>query len=105
VIAGASVDDVDNVGAGLPLHNAGKAVNVGVTFGVTVCTIVCVVAHWPAVGVNVYVFVVVLLTAAGLQVPVIAGAFVDDVDNVGATAPLQIAGSALNVGVTVGVTV
>ena len=40
-----------------------------------------------------------MLTVAGLHVPVIA--FVDVVDNVGAVAPLQIAGRAANVG-TVG---
>ena len=50
-------------------------------------------------------FVAVLLTAAGFQVPVIAGEFVDDVDKVGAGAPLQIAGNAANVVVTLAVTV
>ena len=44
-----------------------------------------------------------LSTIAGLQVPVIA--FVDVVGNTGATAPLHIAGNALNVGVTFGVIV
>ena len=47
--------------------------------------------------------VTVLLTAAGLQVPVIA--FVDVVGNTGAAAPLHIVGNALNVGVTFGVIV
>ena len=41
----ALVDVVGNTGAAAPLHIAGNAVNVGVTFGVTVCTIVVVKAH------------------------------------------------------------
>jgi hypothetical protein len=45
VIAGAFVDDVGNVGAGLPLHNAGNAANVGTVLAVIVCTIVVVNAH------------------------------------------------------------
>ena len=53
VIAGASVDDVGNVGAVPFAQIAVNGANVGVTFGVTVCTNVCVVAHWPAVGVKV----------------------------------------------------
>jgi hypothetical protein len=44
-------------------------VNVGVTGWLTVTIIVAVVAHCPAVGVNVYVVVAVLLIA-GDQVPV-----------------------------------
>ena len=46
---------------------------------------------------------VVLLTTAGLQVPVIP--LVEVVGNVGETDPAQNAGIALNVGVTFGVTV
>ena len=42
-------------------------------------------AHCPAVGVNVYVAVFVLLTVAGAQVPVIP--FVDVVGRTGAVAP------------------
>jgi hypothetical protein len=99
----ASNDVVGNTGAGDPAQIAVNAVNVGVTFGVTVCTIVVVKAHWPAVGVNVYVPVTVLSTIAGLQVPVIT--FVDVVGNTGAAAPLHIAVNAVNVGVTFGVTV
>jgi hypothetical protein len=53
VIGVAFVDDSGNTGATAPLHIAGNALNVGVTFGVTVCTIVVVKAHWPAAGVNV----------------------------------------------------
>ena len=94
----ASNDVVGNTGAAAPLHMAGNAANVGVTFGVIVCTIVVVKAHWPAAGVNVYVPVAVLLTAAGLQVPVIGVPFVDDSCNTGATPPLHIVVNALNVG-------
>ena len=46
---------------------------------------------------------VVLLTVAGLQVPVIL--FVDVVDKVGATAPEQIGSIASNVGAMLGLTV
>ena len=49
----AFVDVVGNTGAGAPVQIAANAVNVGVTVVVTVCTIVVVVAHTPAVGVNV----------------------------------------------------
>ena len=42
--------------------------------------------------------VTVLLTAAGLQVPVIGVPFVDDSGNTGANAPLHIVANALNVG-------
>jgi hypothetical protein len=36
-----------------PLQIGATALNVGVTFGLTVMVKVVVVAHWPAVGVNV----------------------------------------------------
>jgi hypothetical protein len=45
----------------------------------------------------------VLLTAAGLHVPVIP--LLEVVGKTGAVAPLQIAGIAVNVGVTIGFTV
>jgi hypothetical protein len=55
-----------------------------------------VLAHNPAVGVNVYVFPIVLLNA-GLHVPVIP--FVEVVGNAFKVPPLQIAvGSPVNVG-------
>ena len=54
--------------------------------GFTVTLNVAVVAHWPAVGVNVYVPEVELLTVAGFQVPVIP--FVDVFGNDG-TLPLS----------------
>ena len=47
------VEVVGNVGAEEPEQNAGIAANVGVTLGVTVISIVVVVAHWLASGVNV----------------------------------------------------
>ena len=43
--------------------------NVGVRIGFTVTVNVCVVAHTPAVGVNVYVPLAVVLTVAGNHVP------------------------------------
>jgi hypothetical protein len=79
--------------------------NVGVTFGFTVTVNVVVVAHWPASGVNVYVPPVVLLTIAGLHVPVIPS--VDEFGSVWAAAPEQIVELVpkLNVGVIFGFTV
>ena len=41
------------VGAAVPEHKAGMAVNVGVMFGVTVTLRLVVAAHWPAAGVKV----------------------------------------------------
>ena len=47
---------------------------------------VAVVAHCPAVGVNVYTVVpAVAVLTAGAQVPVMAGRLVDDNGNTGAT--------------------
>ena len=79
--------------------------NVGVIFGFTVTVNVAVVAHCPAVGVNVYVPLAVLLTTDGLQVPVIL--FVDVVGKVGTVPPAQIVDVVpkLNVGVMFGFTV
>ena len=58
----------------------------GVVLGLIVIVSVVVVAHNPAVGVNVYVVVAVLLIA-GLHVPVIP--FVEVVGNAGMAAPEQ----------------
>jgi hypothetical protein len=63
---------------------------------VTVVVKVAVVAHCPAVGVKVYVPPVVLLTVAGLHVPLIP--LVELAGNVGAVVPLQKAGIAAKVG-------
>jgi hypothetical protein len=85
-----------------PEQIAATGVKVGVMFGLTVMVIVAVVAHWPAVGVNVYV-VVVVLSNAGLQVPLMP--LVDVVGNAAKAAPEQIAATGVNVGVMFGLTV
>ena len=76
--------------------------NVGVTFGFTVIVLVIVVAHCPAVGVNVYVVVAVLFNA-GDQVPVIP--FVEVVGNAAKVAPVQIGFITANVGTILELTV
>ena len=85
-----------------PEQIGATAVNVGVMFGLTVIVKVVVVAHCPAIGVNVYVVVAVLFSA-GAQVPVIP--LVDVVGNGANTAPEQMGATALNVGVMFGFTV
>lgn len=97
------MDVVGNTGATVPEQIAGTGSKVGVTIELTVTVSIVVVAHWPAVGVKVYVVVAVLLTTAGVQVPVIP--LVDVVGNIGATVPEQIAGTGSNVGVTIELTV
>jgi hypothetical protein len=84
-----------------PLHTGATCVNVGVTFGLTVTDIVAVVAHCPAVGVNVYVVVDVLFTA-GSHEPVIP--FVEVVFNVN-DPPLQIGPTCAKLGVVWALTV
>ena len=76
-----------NTGAAEPLQIGATGVNVGVILDTTVTVMFVVVAHWPASGVNVYVPVVVLLTVAGDQVPVMP--FVDDIASTGARDPLH----------------
>ena len=95
------VDVVCNADKLAPEQIGATAVNVGVTFGLTVIVNV-VVAQLPAVGVKVYV-VVVVLSNAGDQVPVIP--LVDVVGNADKLAPEQIGDTAVNVGVTFGLTV
>jgi len=85
-----------------PAQIGATAVNVGVTFGLTVIVKIVVVAHCPAAGVNVYV-VVVVLSKAGAQVPVIP--LVEVVGSGVRVAPEQIGATAVNVGVTFGLTV
>ena len=97
------VDVNGSTGATEPSHIAATAAKVGVTFGVTVTSNVVGVAHWPAVGVKVYVPLAVLLTTAGTQVPVMP--LIDVNGNTGATEPSHIAVTGLKVGVTLGVTV
>ena len=75
---------------------------VALNIGLTVIVSVAVVAHCPAVGVNVYV-VVAVLSNAGDQVPVIP--LLDVVGNGANTAPEQIAATGVNVGVTFALTV
>jgi hypothetical protein len=91
------LDVVGNAASVAPEHIGATAVNVGVTFGVTVIVNVVVVAHCPAVGVKVYVVVAVLLSA-GVHVPVIP--LFDVVGNAASVAPEQIGATAVNVGVT-----
>ena len=76
------VDVVGNTGATEFWHNCPIAVKVGVINGLTVIFNVVVVAHNPAVGVNVYVVVpAVAVLTAGAQVPVMP--FVEVVGNTG----------------------
>jgi len=84
-----------------PEHIGVTALNVGVMFGLTVIVKVVVVAHCPAVGVNVYV-VVVVLSKAGAQVPVMP--LLEVVGSGVSVAPEQIGTTAVNVGVTFGLT-
>jgi hypothetical protein len=97
------VDVVGKTGAVVPLHIGAIAAKVGVTTGLTVTDKVVALAQSPTAGVNVYVPLAVLLTVAGLQVPVIP--LFEVVGKTGAIAPLQIAGIAVNVGVTIGFTI
>jgi len=92
------VGKADNVA---PEQIGATAVNVGVVFGLTVTVKVVVDAHCPAVGVNVYVVVVVLFNA-GNQVPVIP--LFDVVGKADNVAPEQIGATAVNVGVVFGLT-
>jgi hypothetical protein len=71
-------------------------------FGLTVMVNVVVVAHWPAVGVNVYV-VVAVLSKVGVQVPVMP--LLEVVGRIVRVAPEQMGATALNVGVMFGLTV
>ena len=93
------VGNIDNVP---PEQIGASALNVGVTLLLTVIVNEAVVAHCPAVGVNVYVVVVVLFSA-GDQFPVIP--LSDVVGNTDNVPPEQIGATALNVGVTLLLTV
>ena len=95
-------DVVGNGANAAPEQIAATGVKVGVTFAFTVIVSVVVVAHCPAVGVNVYV-VVVVLSNAGDQVPVIP--LLDVVGNAASTAPEQIAATGVNVGAMFALTV
>ena len=87
------------VGSGVkvaPEQIGPTAVNVGVMLALTTIVMVAVFAHWPAVGVKVYVVVAVLLRA-GDQVPVIP--LLDVVGKEAIVAPEQTDATAVNVGV------
>ena len=96
---------LDVVGNGdklAPLQIDDTCANVGTVCALTVMVIVAVVAHWPAVGVNVYVVVAVLFNA-GDHVPVIP--LLDVVGNADKLVPLQMAATCVKIGVTFGFTV
>lgn len=101
------VDVVGSTGTVPPeqIVNAVPKLNAVTILGVTVTVSVVVVAHNPAVGVNVYTPLAVLLTTDGLHVPVMP--LVDVVGSVGTVPPEQIVSAVpkLNVGVTFGFTV
>jgi hypothetical protein len=96
------LDVVGNGDKVAPEQIGATAVKVGVTFGLTVIVNVVVLAHCPAVGVKVYVVVVVLLSA-GAQLPV--KPLLDVVGNGDKVAPEHIGATAVNVGVMFGLTV
>ncbi len=100
-------DVVGNAGTEPPLQMVKLVpkLKLGVIFALTVTVNVIDNAHCPAVGVKVYVPLAVLLTGAGLQVPVML--LVDVVGNAGTVPPLQILNVVpkLNVGVIFGLTV
>jgi len=85
-----------------PTQIGATAVNVGITLVFTVIVKVAVVAHCPGSGVKVYV-VVVVLSSAGVQIPVMP--LLEVVGNGVNAAPEQIGATALNVGVIFGLTV
>jgi hypothetical protein len=99
-------DVLGNAGTLPPAHTVSEVpkLNVGVTFGVTVTVKVIGRAHWPAVGVNVYMPEVWLSTTEGLHVPVML--LSDVVGNAGTDPPSQMVSELPNenVGVIFGVT-
>lgn len=101
------LDVAGNVGTVAPIQIDADVpkLKVGVTIGFTVTVNVCVVAQIPAVGVNVYTPLVVLLTVDGFHVPVTP--LSDVVGNAGTVPPAQIVNVVpkLNVGIVFGVTV
>ena len=96
------VEVVGNADKVAPEQIGATALNVGVTFGLTVIVNVAVVAHCPAVGVKVYVVVAVLFKA-GDQEPVMP--LVEVVGKADKVAPEQIGATALKVGIMFGLTV
>jgi hypothetical protein len=100
-MAGVFVELTGKLGAVEFRHNGPIAVKIGVTFWLTVIVNVVDVAHCPAFGVKVYVVVAVLFNA-GDQVPVMP--LLDIVGNAERVVPEQIGATAVNVGVTLGLT-
>ncbi len=98
------VDVFGNVGTTSPsqIFNDVPKLNAVTILGVTVTVNVVVVAHKPAVGVNVYTPELWLLIVDEFQVPVMPSSEV--AGNVGTDAPAQIVSDdpKLNVGVTFG---
>ena len=95
-------ETVGRAGMLAPAQNGPTSSNVGVTAGLTVIVRVTSSAHWFASGVNVY-SVVTLLLRAGDQLPVIPSS--DEAGRSARASPAHIAPTALNVGVTAGLTV
>jgi hypothetical protein len=96
-IAGAFEDEAGN--EIVPPEQIGAIwLNVVTVGWLTTTVVVAVVAHCPALGVNVYVVVAVLFIA-GDQVPVIDGTLVEDPGRLNAV-PLQMGAIGLNVGST-----
>ena len=93
---------VGNAANAVPEQIGATAVNVGVAGGPTEIVKVVVDAHCPAVGVNVY-SVVAMLLSAGDHEPLIP--FVEVVGNAANAAPEQIGATAAKVGVVLGLTV
>jgi hypothetical protein len=60
---------VFNTGAVAPEHKLKVGAKSGIIEDEIETTVLAVVAHWPEVGVNTYVFPVVLLIVDGFQVP------------------------------------
>ena len=85
-----------------PEQIGATAVKIGVIFGLTVIAKVEVVAHCPALGVKVYVVVVVLFNA-GDHVPV--KELFDVVGKAESVPPEQIGATVVKVGVILGLTV
>lgn len=92
-----------NSGGIVPEQIAGSAANCGTVCGMIVCVSVAGTAQGPAFGVNTYVPEAVLLTTAGSHVPVMP--LEEVAGNSGGVLPVQIFGSAVNVGIVFGVIV
>jgi len=91
-----------NAGIEAPAQKGPTLLNDGSVLGVIVIVRLAVEAHWPELGVNVYV-VVALLFIAGLQVPLMP--FVDVVGRAGIEVPAQYGPAELKEGVTTGLIV